>query len=238
MSLWGGLLRLGYRLARHRIGPLALSSSLLFVAAIWLAVAHGRASWPLALLFGAISLALSTITLIARQQKYLRFRPDESLAAHLPPGVAALEPDEQVPVQVSGLLEVEGRQQYFVAAGANYATMETREHIVMARIPASRMWLVALWPEEEVGWWYVFARPVCIRGIRTGWLHHGLRPHPALELTYERRRLVTGKGKPKAVSSEQIVYLSVAELVTLHRLLDDLVRDAGQDVGYGEYVPF
>lgn len=237
MSLWGGLLRLGYRLWQHRIGPWSLGYWPLLVGTIWLASAYRRVTWPCALTFSAVALALAGIMLIARQQGYLRFRQDESLAAHLPPGVAAIEPDEKIPIRASGLLEVKDARRYLVEAEADFATMETREHIVMARIPHSRMWLVARSLEEDEGWWYAFVRPAHIRRIRTGWLCHGLRPRPALELVYQRRRLVAGKSQPKEIATEETVYLSVAESLTLHRLLEDLARDAGQESQYGEYVP-
>lgn len=236
MSLWGGLLRLGYRLRWHRIGPLSLSYWPLLLGAIWLALAYGEATWPYALALSVTGLVLVGVALLARQAGYLRFRRDESLAAHLPPGVAAIEPDEKIPIRASGLLEVREDRRYFVAAEADLATMETREHIVMAHIPLSRMWLVARSPEEDEGWWYAFIKPVYLRSIQTGWLYHGLRPRPALEVVYQRRRLVTGKGRPQEVSSEETVYLSVAELLTLHRLLENLARDAGQESEYGEYV--
>jgi len=235
VSLWGGLLRLGYRLWHHRIGSWSLGYWLPLAGAVWLALAYHKATWPFALAFSAVAFVLAGVMLVARQQGYLRFRRDESLAAHLPPGVAAIEPDEKVPIRASGLLEVKDARRYLVEAEADYATMETREHIVMARIPPSRMWLVARSPEEDEGWWYTFIRPVCVQSIQTGWLHHGLRPRPALEIVY--RRPVTDKGRPQQITSQDTVYLSVAEPLTLHRLLEDLARDAGRDTGYGGYIP-
>ncbi len=237
VSLWGGLLRLGYRLWRHRIGPWSLGYWPLLIGTIWLIFAHRRETRPCALTLTVVGLILAGVMLIARRQGYLRFRRDESLAAHLPPDVAAIEPDEKVSIQASGPLEVRDNRRYFVAAEADFTTMETREHIVMARIPLSRMWLAARSPEEDEGWWYAFVRPAHIRSIQTGRLYHGLRPRPALKVVYQRCRLVAGKSQPKEVVTEETVYLSAAGLLTLHRLLEDLTRDAGQETGYGQYVP-
>lgn len=237
MSLWGGLLRLGYRLRRHRIGPLALGYWPLLVGVLCLIVVHRTAAWRYAVALSAAGLILTSIVLIAQQPGYIRFRRDESLAAHLPPGVAAIKPNEKVLIQATGVLEVQNRRRYFVQATANFATTETREHIIMARIPLSRMWLVAQSSKEEEGWWYAFVKPAYIRSIQTGWLHHGLRPRPALKLVYLRRRLIEGKKKTKEVTSEETIYLSATEPLTIHRLLENLARDAGQPVEYQQYVP-
>lgn len=242
MSAWGGLLRLGYRLWRHRIGPIALGYWPLLIGLPWLGipwlVTGGTATtWPYALAMSVIGLILGSIMLIARQQRYIRFHRDESLAARLPPGVAPIEPDEKIPVRVTGFLEVRDNRQYFVETETDFATMGTREHIVMARIPLSRMWLVAQSSKGDVGWWYAFVKPAHIRSIQTGWLHHGLRPRPALKLVYLRRRLTEGKKKTKRAVSEETVYLSVANPLALHRLLENLARDAGQPVEHQPYVP-
>jgi hypothetical protein len=131
---------------------------------------------------------------------------------------------------------VRDKRRRFVEARADFATMETREHIVMAYIPLSRMWLVARSPRDMWGWWYAFAKPADIRSIQTGWLHHGLRPRPSLKLVYLRRRLTEGK-KPREVVTEETVYLSFAERLALVRLLENLARDAGQPADYQPYVP-
>jgi hypothetical protein len=175
--------------------------------------------------------------LSARRQRYIHYQPDESLAAHLPPGVAPIKADEKIPVRATGVLEVRDNRRYFVEARAEFASMETREHIVMAHIPPSRMWLLAQSSRDVVGWWYGFAKPVDIRSIQTGWLHHGLHPRPSLKLVCLRRRFVEGKKKTKEIVTEETIYLSVDQPLTLHRLLEDLVRDAGQQVRQELYVP-
>ena len=84
MSFWGGVLRLGYRLRHHRIGPLSLGYWPLVVGLFLLVVAYGTAVWPYALALIAAGLVLVGIMLLGRRQGYIRFRHDESLAAHLP----------------------------------------------------------------------------------------------------------------------------------------------------------
>jgi len=237
MSLWGGMLRLAYRLRHHRIGLLSLGYWPLIVGLFLLVVAYRTAAQPYALLLIAAGLVLAGIMLLGRRQGYIRFRHDESLAAHLPSGMSPLKADEKCAVRATGVLEVRDKRHYFVEAEADFATMETREHIVMARIPPSLMWLVARFPKEEVGWWYAFVKPPHIRSLQTGWLYHGLRPRPALKLVYLRRQLIEGKKKTREVVSEETVYLSAAEMPILHRLLENVVRDAGQPVEYQQYVP-
>jgi len=237
VSLWGGLLRLGYRLGRHRIGPLPLGYWPLLIGALGLIVAGRTAAGPYALALSVTGLILAGIMLIARRQGYIRFRPDESLAAHLPPDVAPIEADEKIPIQVTGMLRVRNSRRYFVQAGTDFATMENREHIAMARIPVSRMWLMAKSSHEEEGWWYAFVKPAHIRSIQTGWLCHGLRLRPALKLVYLHRQLIEGKKETKEVDTEETLYLSAAAPLTIHRLLEDLVRDAGRPVEHQQYVP-
>jgi len=209
----------------------------LLIGVIWLIVTRHADAWPYALALGIIGLILVGVMLIARRQGYIRFRRDESLAAHLPPGVAVIAPDEKISIRATGVLQVRDDRRYFVGAIADFATMEIREHIVMARIPLSRMWLVAQSSKGEMGWWYAFVKPADIRSIQTGWLYHGLRPRPTLKLAYLHRRLLEGKKKTKEVVTEETLYLSAAETLTLHRLLENLIRDAGQPVEYQLYVP-
>ena len=60
MRLWGGLLKLGYRLWWHRIGPLALGYWPLFIGVLWLGIpwlaeANLVATWPYALALSAVT---------------------------------------------------------------------------------------------------------------------------------------------------------------------------------------
>lgn len=242
MSLWGGLLKLGYRLQWHRVGPLALGYWPLLIGLPWLGIpwlvsASPAAAWPYALALSFLGLALVGVMWFARQQRYIRFRRDESLAAHLPPDVDPIKPDEKIPIRATGVLEVRDKRRYFVEAVADFATMGTREHAIMARISLSRMWLVAQSSKGVVGWWYVFIEPAYIRSIQTGWLHHGLHPRPALKIEYQRRRAVKGRKKTKEVKSDETIYLSTAEPLALHRLLENLARDAGRADDTRLYVP-
>jgi len=233
MKLAGGLLQLGYRLQRHRFWALPLGYWPLGLGLMGSVISFGTRLWLCTLALAAVGLLLLLVMVNARRQRYVRFAPDESLAAHLPPDVPVVRPDEKLPVRVTGFLEVRDARQYFVEAAADLATMETREHIVMARIPLSRMWLVARSPAGEVGWWYAFIQPVYIRSIQVGWLHHGLRRRPALRLLYQRRRLIEGK----EIVTQDTLFLSAANRLTLHRLLENLVRDAGRPVDAQQYVP-
>ena len=97
-------------------------------------------------------------------------------------------------------------------ATADFATMETREHIVMARVLDSRFLAGA--PKGDVGWWYIFFKPHTIRGIEVGQVRFGLRSRPAIKL------ITTSEGKVEPV------YLSFDDPLQMQRVLEDLCRDA------------
>ena len=216
MSIVGFILKASYQLSRHRLGPLRLNLVPLVLAlACGLLWRVGGLMGEQAALIIVLCLALVSVTLLARRQGFIVFRRREFFLSPNPP---ELVPDEKVAIRATGLFEVRGERRYFVEVTADFATMETREHIVMARMLDSRFLVGA--PRGDVGWWYIFFKPLMIRGIEVGQVHFGLRTRPAIKLRY---RTAEGKVEP--------VYLSFDEPLQMQRVLEDLRRDANLEVG-------
>jgi hypothetical protein len=213
MSLIGVILKLSYQLSRHRLGPLRLNlAPLLFaLASGWIWRGGGLTGEQAALII-VLCLILVLVMLLARRQGFIVFRQDGGELS-LSPDRPELAPDKKVAVRATGLFEVRDRQRYFVEVTADFATMETREHIVMARMLDSRFLMGA--PKDDVGWWYIFFKPHTIREIEVGQVHFGLRARPAIKLEY---RTAEGKVEP--------VYLSFDEPLQMQQVLEDLRRDA------------
>jgi hypothetical protein len=212
MSIVGFILKASYQLNRHRLGPLRLNFvPLLFALStglIWWKVG-GLAGEQTALIV-VLCLILVLVTLLAKRQGFIIFRREELSPSPNPPELA---PDEKVAIRATGLFEVRGERCYFVEVIADFATMETREHIVMGRMLDVRFLVGA--PKDDAGWWYIFFKPHTIREIEVGQVHFGLRSRPAIKLGY---RTEEGKVEP--------VYLSFDDPFQMQRVLEDLRRDA------------
>jgi hypothetical protein len=158
----------------------------------------------------ALCLILVSVTLLAKRMGFIIFRRRESPSSPNPPELAS---DEKVAVRATGLFEVRGERRYLVEVIADFATMETREHIVMARMLDLRFLAGA--PKDDAGWWYIFFKPHTIRRIEVGQVHFGLRARPAIKLRYQTKE---GKVEP--------VHLSFDDPLQMQRVLEDLRRDA------------
>ena len=122
-------------------------------------------------------------------------------------------PDEKVAVRATGLFEVRDKQRYFVEATADFATMETREHIVMTRMLDLRFLVGA--PKEDAGWWYIFFKPHMIGELEAGEVYFDLRARPAIKLRY--------RTEEEKIES---AYLSFYDSLQMQQVLEDLRRDA------------
>jgi hypothetical protein len=212
MSIVGFILKASYQLNRHRLGPLRLN----FVPLLF-ALSTGLIWWKVGGLTGeqtaliiVLCLILVSVTLLAKRMGFIIFRRRQLSSSPTPPELA---PDEKVAVQATGLFEVRAERRYFVEVTADFATMETREHIVMARMLDLRFLVGA--PRDDAGWWYMFFKPLMIREIEVGRVHFGLGTRPAIKLMY---RTSEGKAEP--------VYLSFDDSLQMQRVLEDLRRDA------------
>lgn len=211
MSLKGIILKTGYYLYNHRIGPVPVGyAPLILAAAISIAVATSLLSWPWAVVSIIVALTLFIVIRFTGRQGYIIFRAKRFSS----PQVRLLQTDEKVAGHATGHFEVNGKRRYFVEAQTYYSTVETREHILMACIPKSRFLLIATSPRDEVGWWYAFFRPEMLRAIKTGEVIFGMRPRPAMQVTYQPDD-----------SSVQIIHLSFDDTNSLYRVLNDLRLD-------------
>ena len=212
MSIVGLILKASYQLNRHRLGPLRLNLvPLLLALASGLIWRVGGLAGEQAALIIVLCLILVLVTLLAKRQGFIVFRRSEGELASFP-DCSELAPDEKAAVRATGLFEVQGERRYFVEATADFITMETREHIVMAKMLDSRFLVGA--PKGDVGWWYIFFKPHTIRGIEVGQVRFGLRARPAIKL------ITTSEGKVEPV------YLSFDDPLQMQPVLEDLCRDA------------
>jgi len=212
MSVIGLILKASYQLSRHRLGPLRLNlAPLLLALASGLMWRAGALTGAQAVLTTVLCLALVLVTLLAKRQGFVVFRQRGTTDSRM--DRTELAADEKVPVHATGLFEVRDRRRYFVEVAADFATMETREHVVMGRMLDSRFLVGA--PKDDVGWWYIFFKPFMIREIEVGQVHFGLRARPAIKVKYEAEE---GRVEP--------VYLSFDDPLQMQRVLDDLRRDA------------
>jgi hypothetical protein len=213
MSIVGFILKASYQLNRHRLGPLRLNFvPLLFALAIGLIWRAGGLTGEQAALIIVFCLVIVLVSVLAKRQGFIVFRRSgRALSSSLDRPELAL--DEKVAVRATGLFEVRDERRYLVEVTADFATMETREHIVMGRILDSRFLVGA--PKDDAGWWYIFFKPFMIREIEVGQVHFGLRSRPAIKLGY---RTEEGKVEP--------VYLSFDDPFQMQRVLEDLRRDA------------
>ena len=213
MSIVGLIFKASYQLCRHRLGPLRLNLvPLLFALASGLIWRAGGLTGAQTVLIIVLCLALVLISLFVKRQGFIVFRRSGRALA-LSPDRLELAPDEKVAIRATGIFGVRNKQRYFVEAAADFATMETREHIVMAKMLGVRFLVGA--PKDDVGWWYIFFKPHTIREIEVGQVHFGLRTRPAIKLGYK-----TDEGKVEPV------YLSFDDLLQMQRVLEDLRRDA------------
>jgi len=211
MSLIGVILKASYQLNRHRIGPLRLNLvPLLFALVSGLIWKAGGLAGEQAVLIIVLCLILVLVSLLTKRQGFIVFRQQGETPSL---SVARLASDEKVAVRATGLFEVRGERRYFVEATADFATMETREHVVMVRMLDSRFLVGA--PKDDVGWWYIFFKPHKITGIELGQIHFGLNARPAIKLGYKADE---GKG--------EFVYLSFDNPLQMQRVSEDLRRDA------------
>jgi hypothetical protein len=222
LSVIGILMQLAYRLHRHFIGGWSVArwlGMLLFLAGVALLAVRRSITWEV-ILVTALFLGYVGILAWAGSKGYIHFRASvdaEALVRHAPPG-PPFYPEERVPVRASGLFTVEGRDQAYVDLDADYESVDSREHIILARVHPSRFLLLGTWPDYELGWWYIFFQPAILRQIRAGHLHFGRRPRLALKILYMADE-----------ETRQVIYLA-SEVPLLRRIWGDLMRDAPPEV--------
>jgi hypothetical protein len=226
LSSIGLILQLAYRLRRHFWLGWSLArwlGFLLAVAGLGALIRGWPRSWP-AMLLGGLLLGYLLFLAWAARRRFVRFEGARGVPSRFQddPPASPLRKEERVPVRASGWFTVEGMTQYYVDLEAEFETVGTREHIILARLYASRFLLLGNWPEHELGWWYTFFQPAMIQGLSAGRLHFGPQARPALRVVYGHE-----EEKP------QTLYLAFDEASALRRVWDDLARDAPPGVALG-----
>ena len=83
-----------------------------------------------------------------------------------------LKPSDSVPIHASGYFIVEEKSERFTWLQGYFRTFATREHAAICLVRPKRF-LLAEWPEQDVGMWYVFFFPKTVRNIRYGTVTFG-----------------------------------------------------------------
>lgn len=219
----GVVLQVAYRLRRHLwLGwSLARWIGFLLVIAGTAALVQGWPSPWLAVALAGLLLVQILLLAWAGRRGYVHFEA-ASQAKGRPldeTGASPLRPEEMVPMRASGWFSVEGKRQYYVDLEADFETVGTREHIVLARVHPSRFLLLGRWPAFELGWWYMFFQPNMIKEITLGHLVHGPHPQQALRIAYSADE-----------EKQETIHLAFHDTATLHRVWDDLIQDAPTNV--------
>jgi hypothetical protein len=219
LSAIGLILRLAYRLRRHLLLGWSVArwwAFCLLLLGVWTLFYWWPSPWPV-LAVGISLLAYLLLLAWATRKGFLHFQPlpEEERRIRALPAPPPLRPEEMVPVRASGHFAVEGLAQYLIDLEADFETVETREHIVLARKHPTRFLLLARWPAYEIGWWYIFFQPHMIRGVAVGHLYVGRSADLALRLIYS----------PDG-ETQYVVYLAFDDGPALRRVWDDLLVDA------------
>jgi hypothetical protein len=221
---WRGIvLQLAYRLRRHFWGGWSMGrwlGVLLLLAVAGVLIGSRMADWPLAAALGASFLAYAGILVWARRRRYIYFVPSEALPDG-PPPPAGLDMAGLIPIRAGGWFTVEGKRQYYVDLDADYQTVPSREHIIMARVYPSRFLLLGRWPERDIGWCYIFFEPATVQQVQVGYLHFGARPRLAVQLTYV-----------PDVKTQETIQMTFDTPAALRQVWADLMVDAPPYTGF------
>lgn len=242
MALVGILLKATYRLRHHLWNGLSFDRWLA-LALVLIAVAMAIRLVP-----GGRTGALACLGVVgfiflfdawARGRSYVLFRrrplPLDPQGPH-----AMLSPADKVPVRATGIFEVGEKTQPFTDLEGYFRSFQTREHAVMAKVPPSRL-LMAEWPKEDYGMWYIFFKNKELRRVEAGDLYFGAHRRPALRLRVEQTLPykpspleawgVPPKEKPKPKVRRQTVHLAFDDAEARNRVLANLLADAALATG-------
>jgi len=233
MSLIGVALKALYQLHRHKWSnaPLDrwLAIGLVFLAGLAALNVVPGGRWTIVACAGLLAVSILS-QLAARRVRYLVFRR----VAAPQPAPALLRPDEKIALRATGLFEVEGKEQAFTELAAYLRSFNTREHAVMAVAPPSRFLALGVWPEEDLGMWYIFFKSREVRQIESGVSYFGRQARPALRLTVDQKLPpknapldawgIQRKEKPK--TRRQTLHFSFDAPLDRDRVLANLLMDA------------
>lgn len=142
-----------------------------------------------------------------------------------PPAVTPqpLAPRDSVPIHASGYFTVEEKSERFTWLQGYFRTFATREHAVICLVQPKRF-LLAEWPEKDLGMWYVFFFPKSVRSIRYGTVNYGRNTQTCLAIEHEILIPKRGRFSRERTVQETVLLASPTEEDT-HRILADLLHD-------------
>ena len=154
-----------------------------------------------------------------RIRDYVQFRESA-----LPPVTPQpLAPSDSVPIHASGYFTVEEKSERFTWLQGYFRTFATREHAVICLVQPKRF-LLAEWPEKDVGMWYVFFFPKAVRNIRYGTVSYGRMTQTCLAIEHEILIPKRGRFSRERIVQETVFLASPTEEDT-RRILADLLHD-------------
>ena len=239
MNLTGRLFWISYQLNRHRwIGaPLdrwGMVGLALLVGLFAIGLLPGGVAGVAGC--GVLLAALLLLRFVASRRFWVVFKAEESPVGRRPNG-AVLNPNDKLLLRATGRFEVEGKSQDFTELLAYFRSFETREHAVMAIRPHAGFLGIGVWPEHEIGMWYMFFKHSEIQQILPGALAFGPARRPALRI--EVRREMPQKTSPldvwggyrsgqraKPKYEDATIFLSFDSSADRDRVLADLTADA------------
>ncbi len=153
------------------------------------------------------------------RQEYVRFREE----TRPPVTPRPMIPSDSIPINASGYFTVEGKSERFTWLQGYFRTFATREHAVICLVQPKRF-LLAEWPEKDVGMWYIFFYPKAIRDIRYGTVAFGRATQPCLAIEHEIHIPKSGRFRRERTVQETIMLASPTE-ADARRILADLLYD-------------
>ena len=154
-----------------------------------------------------------------RGREYVQFHEAPRPAVSPQP----LKPSDSVPIHASGYFTVEEKSERFTWLQGYFRTFATREHAVICLVQPKRF-LLAEWPEEDVGMWYVFFFPKAVRQIRYGAVTFGRTTQPCVAVEHEIHIPKTGRFS-RARTLQETVFLASPTEEDARRILADLLHD-------------
>ncbi len=154
-----------------------------------------------------------------RIRDYVQFRESATPAVTPQP----LAPSDNVPIHASGYFTVEEKSERFTWLQGYFRTFATREHAVICLVQPKRF-LLAEWPEKDVGMWYVFFFPKSVRNIRYGEISYGGMTQTCLAIEHEIVIPKRGRFSRERTVQETVLLASPTEEDT-RRILADLLHD-------------
>lgn len=245
MNLAARLLKLSHDLRHHHWFGAPLDRWTLVIVvmiALLMAVRLLPGGVPGLVACGVLLAVLILMQRWAARRNYVLFTVEPPPARHSP-AAPTMEPADKLLLRATGIFEVQKKVQRFTDLLAYFRSFETREHAVMAIVPASTFLAIGKWPDDEIGMWYIFFKNKEIQRIEPGQLRFGANRRPALRLALEQEippetspLEVWGgypTGKPKVKVRRQTIYLSFDSDADRQKVLLDLVADAVRIGGGG-----